>query len=354
MANEDRQEKKRLNFGQATANASLVAVIAAWVIRMAYTGSGATATLEQGKYYAEIVRMLLYGTGAVCAVIALFSMRKYGHKGIVLAALLGLLWNGAYFVRGGPKGLPALRAHARTVAENVEASYVAPPRQTPVPAAARPSAPAKQVIDYGAINFLEVEPVREAALQAASNESGEDALVLQAWADTLGLVSAARQKVGDAEKSLIAGDVLGTRGITSNQDFVKRRWLANDWAAAVHESEQALQVLTGRFSQKLHQRNVSPERVSVELDCLRKGIPAAAVDAARTIHGAEQAVATQFNYAISALETEWSVARDRNAFQPRADNPNWKERSEALSTVQTFLKEQRQRLGLPDPWAQHR
>ena len=49
-------------------------------------------------------------------------------------------------------------------------------------------------------------------------------------------------------------------------------------------------------------------------------MPADAIATAQSIHRAEKAVATQFNYTISALETEWVFARDRSAFQPRADN----------------------------------
>jgi hypothetical protein len=304
---EERQEKKRLNLGQAAANASLVAIIAAWVIGGIYRGPGPTATLEQGKYYGEIVRICLYGLGALCALIALVSMRKYGRKGIILAAIVGLLWNSSYFILGGHKRLPALRAYARTVAEDAargEVARVPPPRpivhQT-APRAPQPAAPAKEVIDYGAINFLEIESAREGALKAVGNESGDDALVLQAWADTLGLVIAARQKASDAEKKLIAGDVLSPSGITSNNEFVRRRWLANDWARAVHDAEQALQVVPGRFTQQLYQRKVSPERVSIETDRLTKGIPAAATATARNILGAEQAVATS----LITLSAHW-------------------------------------------------
>jgi hypothetical protein len=345
--NEQSPETKKRNFGQIAANASLVAVIAAWVVRTGFNGPNTSPTLEQGKFYAEIVRMLLYGGGLVCAIVALVSIPKHGRKGILPAALLGLLFNSGYFIRGGPKQLPALRAHARALANESsaapDATAQAQPRaQTP---------PAKEVINYAATDFQQLDKICGAAREAAIKESAEDALVLQTWAAVLETLLEGRQKAMEAEKALIAANVLNPATIKSTDDFVRRRWIANAWSAAVHESELQFQRLPGLYSQQLAQRGVQHDRISLESDRLSKNLPKAAIDANRALHGAEQAVAVRFNYAVSALETEWSYSRDRTAFQPREDSATWNENIEALRKAQDTLKRHRQQLHLPDPWA---
>src|SRR5687767_37740 len=104
-ADEQAKPAKQRNFGQTAALASLVAVIACWVIHLAYSGPPKSATLEQGKFYAEIVQIILRIGGILCAMVALVSIRRFGAKGILAAALLGLLWNSGYFILGGPKRL---------------------------------------------------------------------------------------------------------------------------------------------------------------------------------------------------------------------------------------------------------
>jgi hypothetical protein len=342
--NEQVEQKRKRNFGQHAALASLVSVIAAWVVGLAYSGPATSATLEQGKFYAEFLRMILYGWGAICAIVALISIRKYGPKGILVAALLGLLWNSSYFIRGGPKQLPVLRAYARQIAALPDPDFRA--AQSARPSAA--ATPAKQVIDYAAVDFQQLDKLREGALKAAAAEPGENALMLLGWADTLETLLAGRQKASDAEKKLIAADVLNPATVKSTDDFTRRRWVANDWSTAVHESEQLLQRLPALFRQNLIDRGVFDEGPAVEN--LIRHLPRAAVEAHRTLHGAEQAVAVQFNYTISALEAERGYSADRSAFQPRADSAAWKEQTDKLARAQEILRQHRQQIGLSDPW----
>jgi len=345
--NEPSPEKKKRNLGQAAANASLVAVIAAWIIAAAYKGPNNSATMEQGKFYAELVRMILYGLGVVCAIVALASIRKYGAKGILCAAVVGLLWNAGYFILGGPKQLPALRAYARSVAAQGDGGATLPVANSRQVAAM----PAKEVVDYGAIDFQRLDKFATAARDAAARESGEDARVLQAWADMLSALVAARQKAQEAENKLIAADVLNPATVKDPDDFVKRRWIANEWSIALHESELQFQHLPGIFTRHLFTSGVSNQRAALENQRLMKDVPKATIEANRALHSAEDAVAVRFNYAITALETEWAYARDRAAFKPRADSANWKEMTGALAKAQDALKKQRQELGLADPWS---
>jgi len=208
----------------------------------------------------------------------------------------------------------------------------------------------REVVDYASVDFLQPGKAQAAAQEAAEKETGEDAQVLQSWADMLAALVTARQKAQDAEKKLIAADVLNPATVKDTDDFVKRRWIANDWSMALHESELQLQRMPGIHMRHLASRGVAHERIAVENQRLMKSLPKASVDASRALHTAEDAVAGRFNYAVSALETEWAYSRDRANFQPRPDSANWKEMTGALAKAQETLKQQRQQLGLANPW----
>ena len=104
--NELSQGKAKRNLGQAAATASLVAAIMTWIIRAIYGGPQQSDTLETGKYYAEVLRIIVHLSGIVCAIVAFASIRKYGTRGILVAALPGLFWNSGYFMIVAPTSPP--------------------------------------------------------------------------------------------------------------------------------------------------------------------------------------------------------------------------------------------------------
>ena len=340
--NELSQGKGKRNFGQTAAKASLVAVILLWIIRAMYSGPPQSDTLEMGKYYAEILGIVVRVCGIACAIIALLSIPRYGIRGILVTALLGLFGNSAYFIYGGHKRLPILRAYARGVDKGGVDRGIAAARVA--------AAPTKEVITYSTIDFLQLEKEKAAALSAAESASDENALVLRAWAATLEDVMGARRRAAEAEQKLIAATVLDVASIKSTEDFVRRRWIANDWATRMHEAGLQLRGLPTVYRRCLAERGVSSARSALEADRIAANPPRKSLETAMALYVAEQNVATRFNLAVSALEDEWNAASDRASFQPRADSAAWKGALEALATAQNTLKLQREQLGVANPW----
>jgi hypothetical protein len=337
------QGKAKRNFGQNASMASLVAVILAWIIGAAYSGPPRSDTLEMGKYYAELLRIAVYVGGIICATLALFSIRKYGTKGILLAALVGLSWNAGYFLMGGHKRLPILRAYARGVNEGGIDKGIASARVA--------AASTKEVIAYGVIDFQRLDQHASAALAAVETASDVDALVLRGWGESLQQITAMRRRAAEAERKLIAANVLEVANIQSAEEFARRRWLANDWATAVHEAAVQLQLLPTIYRRQLTELGVSSARSGLEADRIVANLPRQSLEAALALHVAEQGVATRFNLAISALEDEWKAARDRAASPSRPDSSSAKQTLDALAAAQNTLKRQRENLGLSDPWS---
>lgn len=349
-ADQKQKQTKGLNFGQAAATASLVAVIAGSVVVSGFYGSNATPTMVESRIYAEYVRMLIHVTGFVFAVVALLAMHKFGRKGILLAAMLGLWWNLAYVVFVGPKRIQAIHARAKQPAGvHVASQAVNVQVATPNPA---PTAPPKEVINYSATDFYRLDAAYQRAEQALGREKDENAAVVKAWMLTLNAWSNQLAKVAQAEKALLDADVLNPATIQSREDFVKRRQTANAWNFAVNDWQNELHILYGRYTGFLREAGVSSERQMIEGERLQ----AQTINAVKNtlpLCAAQKEVASRMNHAVGAVETEhayWSAreAKTGQPFQPRADSAQWKERMEKLGNALTKLNEVRRQLGLSE------
>jgi hypothetical protein len=349
-AEQEQKPKKGLNFGQSAANASLVAVIGGAFIT--YFRSESTPGWAQGMISAEYVRMSIHVVGFACAVLGLLSIRKFGRKGILLAALLGLWWNLAYVVFVGPKRIQAIHARAKeSAAAQVASQAVNVPTQVARPNPV-PATPPKEVIDYAATDFHRLDAAYQRAEQALGRETGENATVVKGWILTLNAWSNQCSKAAQAEKALVDADVLNPATIQSREDFVKRRKTANAWNFAVNDWQNELHLLYGRYTGLMREAGVSPERQMIEGERLQAQT-INAVKNALPVCAAQKEVASQMNYTVGALETEhvyWSAreAKTGQNFQPRADSAQWKERVDKLSNALNKLNEVRRQLGLAE------
>ena len=329
------------NWGKTAAQASLFTAIFAWLIGQAFKGPPATPTLEQAKLYAEIIRVGFYLGGALCALVAICSIRRFGREGILTAAMFGVFLNLGYLYVVGLSG--AQRLYAREFQNTNRVVSV----QT-----AQPGIP-KAVVDYEAVEFYHLNAAREQAMQAFPRATGEDATVLQAWIATIDDWIALRAKVSAAEQRVATAAILEPATIMSTQSFVDRRQLANAWHSAANDWQNELHAVRARYARHLAAKGVSELRRGTELDRLHAGTPGSLK--ITIAHCATQKeVAVQLNHALNALQTEhayWSVREGRSggAFQVSPHSQLWRERMEQLSGALESLEHLRRELGIKGP-----
>jgi hypothetical protein len=191
---------------------------------------------------------------------------------------------------------PPLKVQARTAQESPTAARGAAPKSFP------------NVIDYAKLDLENPGEAAEAALAAAPNLTGEDALVLQAWSGALSNLVAAAREVDRSAKALadariLNGATVAKQGpVSVSQQFVNRRGLANNYGSAVAAWGQRVSGLSGQYLGDLYRSNVSPERSQVE----RERLSAATADQVKLqlkICAVEREVALGYNRAVTALET---------------------------------------------------
>jgi hypothetical protein len=326
-----------------------------WILGAAFRGPAPSDTLDLARPLVELLRFGLCAIGVVCAIAGLCYIRRFGTKGILTAALVGLFFDGGALIFVFPKQLPKVRA--RLAQGYVPESHrggavmagVEPARNsTPPPVVPQPPpipAPDKPVVNYAAVQFHQLTAARTAAIDAAEREKGEDAAVLKAWAAALSKLIESQAAATSSEKSLVAADVFNPSGVKSSDDFVRRRGMANAWWSAVHQWESEIQRLSGLFFTELAQRGVSSERREIELERLKETRPAA--KDATALCKAEKEVASQYNYTINVLEEHWIPAGTQPNFKARSGSERWKTQSDKLKGAIQSLNEVRQARGLP-------
>ena len=329
------------NWGRTAAQASLVTAIFAWLIGQAFKGPHSSPTMEQARIIAELIRGGLYVGGTLCALLALFSIRKFGRQGILGAASFGVFLNLGYLYVVGWSSASTLYAR-----------QTAAVKQTATSSVAHVNGP-RFIVDYDALEFHKLEVAHERAAQALSRQNGEDAAVLQAWMATVREWTNLVGKVRKAEQVLAKAAVLNPATITSRKDFTTRRQLANAWYTAANDWQNELHEIRSRYSRNLIEQRVSDERRALEIQRLLVATPGGVKIAIAHCAGQKE-VATQANFALTALETEhayWSVRQGKRAgtFQIRPNSEFWDEPMKRLSSAVEALKQLRQELGIPDP-----
>jgi hypothetical protein len=344
-AKDPQQADLHRNWGRAAAQASLITAIFAWLVGQAFKGPHSSPAMEQARIVAELVRGGLYVGGTLCALLGLFAIRKFGRQGILGAASFGVFLNLGYLYIVGWSSASTLYARQATTTAKQQTA-------TPTSSVAQLNGP-RFIIDYDALEFHKLELAHERAAQALTRQNGEDAAVLQAWIATVREWTNMVGKVRKAEQAVAKAAVLNPATITSRKDFTTRRQLANAWYTAVNDWQNELHEMRSRYSRNLIEQRVSDQRRALEVQRLLVATPGGVKIAVAHCAGQKE-VATQINFALTALETEhayWSVRQSKRAgtFQVRPNSEFWDEPMKRLASAVEALKQLRQELGLPEP-----
>jgi len=131
--------------------------------------------------------------------------------------------------------------------------------------------------------------------------------MLRAWAAHLERFYATYTNTFLSSNKLHEIDLLDPRLIASFDDneAIRRRRLANDYADAWHKLDDAVTTFSGSFYDDMRKEQISPERTSAEAQALinfvQKPETASKMASLRKLCKAEEDVGRGYNYAVSAV-----------------------------------------------------
>lgn len=245
-------------------------------------------------------------SAAAFGLLAFIRSRAGDRSSVMIPALAGLLLGFAVLANLG------YWARDQWVKARIQAMQGSPsqPAQTePAPVDPR-LAEAKMVkasVKYEFPLLTDIPEVTSQINAQAAKKTGEDAAVLRAWATHLEDFYAAYTNTFAASNKLHQVDLLDPKVVSNfnNDEGVRRRGVANQYADAWHKVAEALWTFEGKYYNDLMNQKVSSERMNVEgqaLGTLLKDPEVAArIASLAKLCKAEEAVGRNYNYAVSTV-----------------------------------------------------
>jgi hypothetical protein len=181
------------------------------------------------------------------------------------------------------------------------------------------------LIDYGHVNFENLEESLSVGCSIAQHSSGEDLAVAKAWNHTLTDFIAARQELVKAANDLDTEDIFNIHKIIKNGNrsvlqaqFEERRRIAETHRRALVDWRNKLNTLHKCYENKLHQFNVTEGRCSCELDRMAEGTDES-LNCLKAAYDTDLEAANRYIYALNDMEVSFSNNYTKNFEQKLAD-----------------------------------
>jgi hypothetical protein len=229
----------------------------------------------QGSLCLVAIALLLIAS--VFGLVALIRITRADRDSVLVPGLAGLLlaicftvslarWSRSDWARARSRALQlqAASTSAQPQATEGQAPLAAmPPRNAVNPKPA-------SVVHYELPALDKIPAVTLKIKSDATQQTGEDAAVLRAWAAHLERIQATYTNTSVALSRLQAARLLEPGWIVdfSDAEAVRRRGLANQFADAWHQLDNALSTLHGSYCDDLRKEQVTPDRTSVEAQAI--------------------------------------------------------------------------------------
>jgi hypothetical protein len=186
------------------------------------------------------------------------------------------------------------------------------PADEPILVNARPMnatlpAPIKSIVRYELPEFDAI-PTRAAEIRMdALKLKGEDAAVLRAWAAHLDRLYTTYSNTIAASNMLHQIDLLDPKAVPNfnENEVIRRRGVANQYAEAWHKLNDALFTFSGSYYQDMYKETISSGRSSNEGKAISAFVEkpeiVARLTALRRLCEAEEKVGRYYNYAVSSV-----------------------------------------------------
>ena len=259
--------------------------------------------LERGNQGLIALGALALGLIAIVfAAVALIRITHADSKAVLVPGLCGLAL-GIYSQVTLVQWAKTDWVRARTTVATSQDHRVLPPAQTVQFSISQTASKISYLLPaFDAIPGL-VSKIRS----DAAAQSDEDAAVTRAWGAHLERFRAVYTNTFISSNKLHQIDLLDPKLITdfNDNEAIRRRRLANDYADAWRKVGDAVNTFSGSYYEDLRKEQVSPDRTSVEARAIMAFVQrpetAARIELLRALCKAEELVGNRYNYSVSAV-----------------------------------------------------